>query len=105
MINTSYFWSYFVRPLADVPSILKCLCDEPRLRLGEPLSSDIILSATDKHGNKTGKVRRFVQRHCKPITTGSLKFQVVYIKKIQLRTKLVMKKSIITLDDVILFNR
>ena len=66
MINTSYFWSYFVRPLADVPSILKCLCDEPRLRLGEPLSSDIILSATDKHGNKTGKVRRFVQRHCKP---------------------------------------
>jgi len=44
------------RPHADVPSILKCLCDEPRMRLGEPLAADIIISATDKHGNKTGKV-------------------------------------------------
>lgn len=26
------------------------------MRLGEPLVSDIILSVTDKHGNKTGKV-------------------------------------------------
>ncbi|RMX48106.1 hypothetical protein pdam_00002687 [Pocillopora damicornis] len=49
-------FSFTIKPLADVPSILKCLCDEPRLRLGEPLSSDIILSATDKHGNKTGKL-------------------------------------------------
>ena len=46
----------FIRPLADVPNILKCSCDEPRMRLGEPLVSDIIMSVTDKHGNKTGKV-------------------------------------------------
>ena len=50
------FFSLFTRPLADVPNILKCSCDEPRMRLGEPLVSDIIMSVTDKHGNKTGKV-------------------------------------------------
>ena len=55
------FCFIFTRPLADVPHILKCLCDEPRMRLGEPLASDIILSVTDKHGNKTGKVRRFTK--------------------------------------------
>lgn len=52
-----FLFASFVRPLADVPNILKCSCDEPRMRLGEPLVSDIILSVTDKHGNKTGKVR------------------------------------------------
>ena len=55
------FCFIFTRPLADVPHILKCSCDEPRMRLGEPLASDIILSVTDKHGNKTGKVRRFTK--------------------------------------------
>ena len=46
----------FFRPHADVPSILKCSCNNPYMRLGETLAADIILSVTDKHGNKTGKV-------------------------------------------------
>ena len=46
----------FFRPHADVPSILKCSCHNPYMRLGETLAADIILSVTDKHGNKTGKV-------------------------------------------------
>lgn len=49
-------FSFTVKPLADVPNILKCYCEEPHMRLGEPLVSDIILSVTDKHGNKTGKL-------------------------------------------------
>lgn len=52
--------AYFFRPLADVPNVLKCSCDVPRMRLGEPLACDIILSVTDKHGNKTGKVRSLI---------------------------------------------
>ena len=55
-IQFNVFSSLFVRPLADVPNILKSSCDEPVMRLGEPLVSDIIMSVTDKHGNKTGKV-------------------------------------------------
>ena len=47
---------FFLRPHADVPSILKCSCHNPYMRLGETLAADIILSVTDKHGNKTGKV-------------------------------------------------
>ena len=47
---------FFSRPHADVPSILKCSCHNPYMRLGETLATDIILSVTDKHGNKTGKV-------------------------------------------------
>ena len=46
----------FLRPHADVPSVLKCSCHNPYMRLGEILAADIILSVTDKHGNKTGKV-------------------------------------------------
>lgn len=55
-VQFGLFFPLLVRPLADVPNILKCTCDEPVMRLGEPLLSDIILSVTDKHGNKTGKV-------------------------------------------------
>ena len=47
---------FFLRPHADVPSVLKCSCHNPYMRLGETLAADIILSVTDKHGNKTGKV-------------------------------------------------
>ena len=47
---------FFSRPRADVPSILKCSCHNPYMRLGKTLAADIILSVTDKHGNKTGKV-------------------------------------------------
>ena len=46
----------FFRPHTDVPSVLKCSCHNPYMRLGETLAADIILSVTDKHGNKTGKV-------------------------------------------------
>ena len=58
--NLSYCLSlsvpFFLRPHADVPSVLKCSCNNPYMRLGETLAADIILSVTDKHGNKTGKV-------------------------------------------------
>ena len=47
---------FFSRPHADVPSILKCSCHNPYMRLGETLAAGIILSVTDKHSNKTGKV-------------------------------------------------
>ena len=47
---------FFSRPHADVPSILKWLCHNPYMRLGETLAADIILSVTDKYGNKTGKL-------------------------------------------------
>ena len=47
---------FFSRPHFDVPSILKCSCHNPYMRLGETLAADIILSVTEKHGNKTGKV-------------------------------------------------
>ena len=47
---------FFFRPHADVLSVLKCSCQNPYMRLGETLAADIILSVTDKHGNKTGKV-------------------------------------------------
>lgn len=49
-------FSFTLRPHADVPNILKCSCSNPRMRLGEPLAADIILSITDKHGNKSGKL-------------------------------------------------
>ena len=47
---------FFSRPHADVPSVLNCSCKNPYMRLGETLAVDIILSVTDKHSNKTGKV-------------------------------------------------
>ena len=37
--------------------MLKCSCENPKLRLGEALNSEVILSVTDQHGNKIGKVR------------------------------------------------
>ncbi|XP_044184398.1 structural maintenance of chromosomes flexible hinge domain-containing protein 1-like [Acropora millepora] len=49
-------FSFTLRPHADVPSVLKCSCHNPYMRLGETLAADIILSVTDKHGNKTGKL-------------------------------------------------